>query len=92
MCLCVYAVYVSSKVMCGTSKIPLLLLLRILFSSSNAASDLDICLSNGCVRGTREEGVTQSFDAFYGIPYATPPVGPLRFRVRLCFRMSSDNI
>ena len=72
-----------------TSMIPLLLLLVIFLSFSTASSDLDICLSNGCVRGTREKGATQSFDAFYGIPYATPPVGPLRFKVRLCFRNSS---
>ena len=31
---------------------------------------------HGAVRGAREEGIF----AFRGIPYAEPPVGPLRFR------------
>ncbi|XP_068144374.1 juvenile hormone esterase-like [Drosophila tropicalis] len=35
----------------------------------------------GCIRGTHMNGYqTQSFQAFMGIPYAKPPIGPLRFK------------
>ena len=34
-----------------------------------------VATSRGTVRGTREDGIL----VFRGIPYARPPVGPLRF-------------
>lgn len=40
-----------------------------------------ICLYDGCVQGKSEEGNVRGYDAWYGIPFATPPLGPLRFRV-----------
>lgn len=39
---------------------------------------------NGVLRGTTVAGDTpedSAYEAFYGIPYAQPPVGPLRFAV-----------
>ena len=39
-------------------------------------SELDVQVTGGVVRGTRERAV----DAWRGIPYAAAPVGPLRFR------------
>ncbi|XP_064469200.1 acetylcholinesterase-1-like [Ornithodoros turicata] len=35
---------------------------------------------SGYVRGLREVVEGRSLDVFYGIPYAEPPVGPLRFK------------
>ncbi|KRF97976.1 uncharacterized protein Dwil_GK21434 [Drosophila willistoni] len=35
----------------------------------------------GCIKGTYMDGYqTQTFHAFMGIPYAKPPLGPLRFK------------
>ncbi|XP_055700012.1 carboxylic ester hydrolase-like [Phlebotomus papatasi] len=39
----------------------------------------EVCVECGCVRGKFESGRRKSYDAFYGIPYAEPPVGKLRF-------------
>lgn len=35
----------------------------------------------GYVQGTIEEGNEKSYDAWYGIPFAVPPTGHLRFEV-----------
>lgn len=40
-----------------------------------------ICLYDGCVQGKAEQGNVRGYDAWYGIPFATPPLGQLRFRV-----------
>lgn len=42
-----------------------------------------VCFQDGCVLGKTENGNLHPYDAFYGIPFATPPVGPLRFEVKL---------
>ncbi|XP_055697378.1 juvenile hormone esterase-like [Phlebotomus papatasi] len=42
-------------------------------------SQPEVCAECGCVRGKFESGRKKSYDAFYGIPYAEPPVGKLRF-------------
>ncbi|XP_055700011.1 juvenile hormone esterase-like [Phlebotomus papatasi] len=39
----------------------------------------EVCAECGCVRGKFESGRKKSYDAFYGIPYAEPPVGKLRY-------------
>uniref|UniRef100_A0A1B0F0L2 Carboxylesterase type B domain-containing protein n=1 Tax=Phlebotomus papatasi TaxID=29031 RepID=A0A1B0F0L2_PHLPP len=39
----------------------------------------EVCAASGCVRGKVESGRKKPYDAFYGIPYAEPPVGKLRF-------------
>lgn len=45
--------------------------------------------THGCVRGEHVSknvnGVVYSYFAFRGIPYATPPLGELRFKVTLFF-------
>ncbi|XP_068144436.1 juvenile hormone esterase-like [Drosophila tropicalis] len=40
-----------------------------------------VCPPCGCIKGTYMDGFqTQTFHAFLGIPYAKPPLGPLRFK------------
>ncbi|XP_059620325.1 juvenile hormone esterase-like [Phlebotomus argentipes] len=39
----------------------------------------EICTKSGCIRGVFVSETTKSYEAFYGIPYAEPPVGKLRF-------------
>ncbi|XP_055697376.1 cholinesterase 1-like [Phlebotomus papatasi] len=38
----------------------------------------EVCAISGCVRGKSENGRKKPYDAFYGIPYAEPPLGKLR--------------
>ncbi|XP_055694763.1 juvenile hormone esterase-like [Lutzomyia longipalpis] len=38
-----------------------------------------VCTKVGCIRGKAEEGRLRPYEAFYGIPYAEPPLGELRF-------------
>lgn len=40
-----------------------------------------ICIDNGCLKGKLEEGNDKSYEAWYGIPFAAPPLGQLRFKV-----------
>ncbi|XP_055678843.1 juvenile hormone esterase-like [Lutzomyia longipalpis] len=50
---------------------------EFLRKSSNSKSE--VCAKAGCVRGKVESGRVKPYEAFYGIPYAEPPVGKLRF-------------
>ncbi|XP_059610844.1 juvenile hormone esterase-like [Phlebotomus argentipes] len=38
----------------------------------------NLCANAGCIRGKYESGRIKPYEAFYGIPYAEPPVGKLR--------------
>ncbi|XP_055685328.1 juvenile hormone esterase-like [Lutzomyia longipalpis] len=49
------------------------------FSEKLTYSEPEVCAKAGCVRGKVESGRLKPYDAFYGIPYAEPPVGKLRF-------------
>lgn len=46
-------------------------------------SDCDdriVCVTEGCLLGKLKQGNVHSYQAFLGIPYASPPVGNLRFQ------------
>ncbi|XP_055694314.1 juvenile hormone esterase-like [Lutzomyia longipalpis] len=45
---------------------------------TNPADFSDVCTNAGCIRGKIESGRIKPYQAFYGIPYAEPPVGELR--------------
>lgn len=41
-----------------------------------------VCTQNGCIEGVAQPGYQiEEYEAFFGIPYAEPPVGDLRFAV-----------
>lgn len=59
---------------------PQLFLLLLLLPSAAALQDLLVQTSSGPVRGFRVPSPSGDVAAFLGIPYARPPLGPLRFR------------
>ncbi len=55
----------------------------LLFLSLHFGDSVQIFTKQGPVKGKIEKSrVGRDFAAFYGIPYAEPPVGDLRFEVR----------
>lgn len=58
--------------------------LRKCFLYNLQASDVIVGIENGQVRGQLNATVDANtpYYAFRGIPYAQPPIGDLRFRVR----------
>lgn len=45
-----------------------------------------VCTKSGCVEGIAKTGYqVDEFEAFFGIPYAEPPIGNLRFAVSFVF-------
>lgn len=53
------------------------------FSVTKAAVP-EVCIDQlGCIEGVYATGNDgQLYEAFYGIPFAKPPIGALRFKVR----------
>ncbi|XP_055691281.1 juvenile hormone esterase-like [Lutzomyia longipalpis] len=52
----------------------------LLILSGCLLSQPKVCADEiGCFRGKYERGLEKPYEAFYGIPYAEPPVGKLRF-------------
>lgn len=50
--------------------------------SEGSLKRLKVCIPDGCLQGVTKKGNKKPYDAFYGIPFATPPIGLLRFKVR----------
>ncbi|XP_055678829.1 juvenile hormone esterase-like [Lutzomyia longipalpis] len=50
----------------------------IFFARTDLTSP-EVCAKVGCFRGKFESGRVRPYEAFYGIPYAEPPLGDLRF-------------
>src|SRR5262249_37142446 len=48
----------------------------LLFAATAFAQDATVSISDGQLKGAADEGVRM----FKGIPYAAPPIGPLRFK------------
>lgn len=43
-----------------------------------------VCTRNGCIEGVAQPGYQiNEYEAFFGIPYAEPPIGDLRFAVSI---------
>lgn len=51
------------------------------------SKDIIVTVNDGKIQGTRQASpfFPKEFYSFFGIPYAEPPVGKLRFRVRMVF-------
>ena len=61
----------------------LLLTVAELLVAQSQEDDVTVTLEQGAVKGLRIESVRdEQLVAFLGIPYAKPPVGKLRFKVR----------
>lgn len=71
---------------------------RLVFAANNVTSAISefpeyikypprplVCIKDGCIIGANKNGLENGqFEAFFGIPYAKPPLGKLRFKV--CFK------
>ena len=70
------------------------LLLIILFSEIFAENKniISVRLKNGLINGKRESFDGKDLNVFLGVPYAQPPVGPLRFKKPLPTTDGSDPI
>lgn len=73
---------------CEMSCLVSLALFFLVFSQlnafGNAANLTSVCLNDGgCILGKLENGNKESYEAYYGIPFAEPPTGQRRFEVHL---------
>lgn len=65
--------------MCRLQKLVFLLFTLSISEFVNSVNSSTVCYSSGCVLGKEEK----DFSAWLGVPFAQPPVGPLRFKVSL---------
>ncbi|XP_054163954.1 uncharacterized protein LOC128961720 [Oppia nitens] len=76
----------------GTIDMSRQLLVLWLLSGLCAAEEVSVRLKDGFITGKRETVLGKELNVFRGIPYAQPPVGPLRFRRPLPPKPRTDPI
>lgn len=73
--------------MCRPSSLAFLFLIYPLLSTFcdtvNTTTPDPVCIKDGCIQGIIQDGNKKEYEAWYGIPFAEPPIGEMRFRVNL---------
>ena len=74
-----------------TRTLLLVVLVTVVVIGEDVTSDPKVTFDQGTLVGkVMTSRLGTKFFAFQGVPYAAPPVGPLRFKVRLIFIESRE--
>lgn len=83
LCSLLYSVHLTSLPKEILKNKPSILILPKQLTEDNFTSIFPIvCTEDGCIEGRATPGYQiEEYESFFGIPYAEPPVGKLRFAV-----------